>query len=321
MNETRKSITLNIEYFYKYGIYIVFALVVIVFSTLTPKFYAVDNIINIFLQTASTGISVVGIVFVIITAGIDLSVGTTILFSAIISALLITRGYGLLTVVAGAIICGAIIGTINGFVISKWKVIPFIATLATMTFGRGITLYINKTKTLYCPGDVGDFIIKTRVLGIPVIVIALIFLAIIGQLVLNKTSFGRQLFAIGNNSAAAEKIGINVSRRIFFVYLISGVFAGLSGLVSAAQIGAVTPTLGQGQEFVIISAAVLGGVSLFGGRGSIIPGALVGAILITCIEDGLVLVNANPYAYTAVRGLVIFVAVMVDCFRNKGELK
>lgn len=316
-----KGVTFNVDYFYKYGLYIVFALIVIGLSVLTPKFYAPENIKHIFLYSAPLGIAVIGVTFVIITQGYDLSTGMVMFLSAVTSTLLINKGYSFFTVVIVALACGAFVGCINGVIVAKFKVVPFIATLATMTFGRGITLIFSKQQTLYLSGNVGDFIIKTRIMGIPLIVYVLIALAVIGQLVLAKTSFGRQLYAIGNNPVAAGKIGIKVTSKVFIVYIISGAFAALSGLISALQVGAVTPTLGDGFQFVITSAAVLGGVSLFGGKGKILPGALIGVLLFTIIEDGLVLMNANPYAYTVVRGMVIFFAVAVDCIRNKNELK
>lgn len=321
MNSNSKGTSFNVDYFYKYGLYIVFALIVIGLSIVTEKFYAAENIKHIFLYSAPLGIAVIGVTFVIITQGYDLSTGMVMFLSAVTSTLLINGGYGFFTIIGVALFAGAFVGCINGLLVAIFNVVPFVATLATMTFGRGLTLIFSKQQTLYVSGDVGDFIIKTRLLGVPLIVYVLVVLAIIGQLILSKTSFGRQLYAIGNNAVAARKIGIKVKQKVFSVYIISGALAALAGLISALQIGAVTPTLGDGYQFVITSAAVLGGVSLFGGRGNILPGAITGVLLFTVIEDGLVLLNTNPYAYTVVRGIVIFAAVAVDCIRNKYELK
>jgi ribose transport system permease protein len=310
-----------IEYFYKYGLYIVFVLLVMVFSILTPNFLKIDNILNIILQSSSLGIAVVGISFVILTAGIDISLGSTMFFSAVTTAFFATRNLNIFILLALSLICGAVIGAINGLVISRWRVVPFIATLATMSVWRGIAVALSGNKIAFFTGESAKFLTKTRIVGVPIIVIVFIIIAIAGQYVLKFTEFGRQIYAIGNNKAIAEMIGINVRSKVFIVYLIAGVLAGLSGLIASVQVGAVIPTFGKNQEFIIISSAVLGGVSLFGGKGSIIPGAFIGVLIITCIENGLVLINADPYFYQITRGLVIFIAVMVDCIRNKGELR
>jgi ribose/xylose/arabinose/galactoside ABC-type transport system permease subunit len=169
---------------------------------------------------------------------------------------------------------------------------------------------------------VGTFIVKTRLFDvIPLIVIILAVVMAVGQFVLSRTLFGRQLYAIGNNRGGAENMGINVRRQVFFSYVICGALAGLSGLVSGAQVGGISPTFAQGQEFIIISATVLGGVSLFGGRGKVFPSAFLGILIIMCIENGLVMAKTNMYAYTIVRGLIIFLAVMLDSMQNRGETR
>jgi len=309
------------DYLAKYGLYIFFLLMAIAFSLLTPKFYAPDNILNILMQSAFIGIAVVGMVFVLLTAGIDLSVGTSMLFSGTLVAFCVSKGLGLFGAVMVAISSGAIIGSINGLVISRWRVVPFIATLASATFMKGITFVFTGATSTFFNGAVSDFITKSRIAGIPLIVGVLIAAVLIGQFVLMKTSFGRQIYAIGNNWAVAEKIGIHVKRKIFMVYLISGIMAGISGMIAAAQVGIITPTMGSGQEFVVISSAVLGGVSLFGGKGNIFPGAIMGVIIIVSIENILVLIHADLYLYTIVRGVVIFMAVMIDCLKHQGELR
>ena len=311
----------RLETLYKYGLYIVFFIMITGLSILTPKFYSPENIKHIFLYSAPLGIGVIGVTFVIVTQGYDLSTGMVMFLSAVNSAIMINNGYSFFFVVLVSVVCGILAGCVNGLLVAKFKVVPFIATLATMTAGRGFTLILSKQQTLYINNNVGDFIVKTRILGIPFIVYLLLVLAIIGQIVLTRTGYGRQLYAIGNHAVAARKIGIKVTLTTFSVYLISGACAALAGLISALQVGAVTPTLGDGTQFVITSAAVLGGVSLFGGRGNILPGALTGVLMFTIIENGLILMNANPYAYTIVRGLVIFLAVAVDCIRNTLELK
>jgi ribose transport system permease protein len=321
MTTTRAAALHPLEYFYRYGLYFVFGVLVLVFSLITPQFYDPVNIINILQQSAAIGIAVVGMVFVILTAGIDLSTGSTMYIAATITAYFASRGAGLIPALLISTATGAMIGALNGLVISRWRIVPFIATLAVQIILRGLGSAISGQTLIYFTGPAQEFLTQTMVLGVPVITIIFLLIIAVGQFVLVKTSFGRQLFAIGNNAAAAEKVGINVKGKLFAVYLIAGAMAGLSGLISSVQVGAVTPDFGRGSEFLVISAAVLGGVSLFGGKGRIFPGALIGVLIITCIENGLVLVGANPYSYTVVRGLVIFLAVMVDCVRNKGELR
>jgi len=310
-----------LDYFYKFGLYIVFVVVIAIFSILNPKFFAIENFINIFLQSSAIGIAAVGVAFVILTAGIDISVGSIMFLSATITAHFVGQGAGLFITILIALLCGSVIGAINGFVVARFRIVPFIATLASMFYVRGIALIISEQKMVFFTGEVGMILAKTRLLGIPLIV--LIFLAVltIGQLVLSKTSYGRQIYAIGSNPAAAQKMGLKVRKLKFSVYLISGIMAGLSGLIASVQVGAVIPTFGKGSEFVVISSVVLGGVSLFGGKGNIFPGVLVGVLLVMSIENGLVLVGANPYLYQIVRGVIIFVAVMLDCVRFKGELR
>lgn len=305
----------------QYGFYIFFIVLIVLFSVMTPKFLTFNNIVGILLQSTSIGIAVVGMCFVIITAGIDLSVGSTIFFSATVCGNLIGNGVGLLPVILVSIFCGAIMGTVNGLIISKFKVTPFIATLGTMTACRGLTLTFSGAKAQYLAGDIQNLIMNSNVAGVPTIVICMIAVFIIGNIVLKKTPFGRQLYAVGHSDIAAEKIGIKAAQIKFIAYLIAGITAGIAGLITSIRVGAVMPSLGLGQEFVIISCAVLGGVSLFGGKGNILPGAFVGVLIISCIENGLVLVNANPYLYTIIRGIVIYLSVMIDSIQNKGELR
>jgi ribose/xylose/arabinose/galactoside ABC-type transport system permease subunit len=305
----------------KYGFYLFFAVIVVTFGLLSPKFLTFDNIIGILLQSTSVGIAVVGMAFVIITSGIDLSVGSTIFLSATACGYLIGKGAGVFPVILVSITCGAIMGCVNGLAVTVFKITPFIATLATMTACRGMTLVFSRAKAQYLTGDIQNLIMKSTIADIPVIVICMLLIFIFGDIVLKKTSFGRQLYAIGHNDTAARNIGINVTAIKFTAYVTAGITAGIAGLISSVRVGAVMPALGLRQEFIVISCAVLGGVSLFGGKGHILPGALIGVLIISCIEDGLVLLNANPYFYTVIRGFVIYLSVMIDSIQNKGELR
>ena len=310
------------EYFYKYGLYGVLMVLIALFSALNSNFFSLNNAINLLQQTSSTGIAAAGLVFVVVTGGIDISVGSTLFMTAVIVTALTDLGMGLAGAVAVSIACGALVGCINGFFIAKLRLVPLIVTLAMLYIIRGTAIAIVGIKTTFFNNDVGVFIARTRLFSIlPVVVLILAITLIITQFVLSRTLFGRQLYAIGNNRQGAEVMGIKVTRNIFLSYVICGALAGLSGLVSGAQVGGISPTFAQGQEFIIISSTVLGGVSLFGGRGKAFPGAFLGVLIIMCIENGLVMAKTNMYAYTIVRGIVIFLAVMLDSIRNKGETR
>lgn len=305
----------------KYGFYIFFVILIAVFGALSPKFLTFNNIIGVLLQSASVGIAAAGMCFVLITGGIDLSAGSIIFFSATVCGALIGKEVSFAWVLLISVLCGALVGAINGLLIARFKMVPFISTLATMTACRGLTLCISEAKAQYLSGSLQNMIMNAKVLGIPAVVLAMLAVMLLGHIVLRYTPYGRQLYALGHNDAAASMIGIHVVRNKFFAYLLAGVTAGIAGLISAIRVGAVMPSLGQGQEFVIISSVVLGGVSLFGGKGNIFPGVFIGVLIISCIENGLVLINADPYLYTIVRGAVIFLSVLIDSIQNKGEAR
>jgi len=316
---TRESVSTT---FSRYGLFIVFVALVVVFSAFNRNFLSGANASNLLRQTASTGIAAAGLVFVLVSGGIDISMGSTIFLSSVIVTTLANRGMGVAGAFAVAIACGMVVGIINGFFVAVLRVVPLIVTLATLYIVRGVALALTGTQSLFFFNPVADVVAYTRIGGvIPVVVLIMAITLALVQTVLSRTLFGRQLFAIGNNPNGARVTGIKVRRNIFLTYVICGAMAGLAGLVSGAQVGAITPTFAEGQEFIIITAAILGGVSLFGGKGTAFPGAFLGVLIVMCIENGLVMAGANMYLYTIVRGIVIFFAVMIDCMRNTGELR
>jgi ribose/xylose/arabinose/galactoside ABC-type transport system permease subunit len=229
---------------------------------------------------------------------------------------------GVLPAFAVAIACGMAVGSVNGFFVSVLNIPPLIVTLASLYIVRGVGLSLTGVQSIFFFNPVGEAVAYTRLWGvIPVVILILALTLLVAQTVLSRTLFGRQLFAIGHNRKAARIMGIKVKRKLFLTYVISGALAGLAGLISGAQVGAVTPSFAEGQEFIIITSAILGGVSLFGGKGSAFPGAFLGVLIVMCIENGLVMAGANMYGYTIVRGIVIFIAVMIDCMRNTGEIR
>ncbi len=316
---TRESISTS---FYKYGLYIILAVLALVFSLFNANFASGANAVNLLQQTASTGISAAGLVFVLVSGGIDISMGSTIFLSSVIVTTLANNGLGVVPSFAVAIACGMAVGIVNGFFVSVLNIPPLIVTLASLYIVRGVALSLTGVQSLFFTNPVGDAVAYARLGGvIPVVVIILVITLFLVQVVLSRTLFGRQLFAIGHNRKGAEIMGIKVKGMIFLTYVISGGLAGLAGLVSGAQVGAITPSFAEGQEFIIITSAILGGVSLFGGKGSAFPGAFLGVLIVMCIENGLVMAGANMYVYTIIRGIVIFFAVMIDCLRNTGEIR
>jgi ribose transport system permease protein len=323
METGAKSAGLSVsDAFYRYGLYIVFALLIGVFGVLNPTFLSQANIVNLLQQSSVACIAGVGMVFVMITGGIDLSIGSIIYLSSALCVMATNAGAGLGVALLIAVGAGAAVGAVNGFIIARLKLVPIIVTLAMMFIVRGVTLTITEIKMQYFMNPVGDFIARYRLLGaVPLIVITMLVVVAAGQFVLKYTAFGRHLYAIGNNRVASMKSGIRVEQRTFLIYLLCGALAGLAGLIGGAQVGGVTTTYGNGMEFLVISACVLGGVSLFGGKGRVFPGAFIGVLIVMSIENGLVMAHANVYLYTVVRGIVIFIAVMIDCLRNRADLR
>jgi ribose/xylose/arabinose/galactoside ABC-type transport system permease subunit len=316
------------EMFYRYGIFLIFVGMVIFFTLMNPRFLSINNLRLILYQAAPMGIATIGVIFVLVIAGIDLSLAQNMFLTAMVVGTSLewlgTQGivgsiHGYLILFTIAIITGGLVGALNGFIIAKFGLIPFIVTLATTGICRSLGLVLSGSKglnvELLSPISNGQFF------GIPIIVIVWLFMLFLGDFVLRRTSFGVKLMAIGNDATAAQKIGIDVKRHTLFVYIICGAMAGLGSILEAGQVQSVAINFASGHEFLVISAAVLGGTSLFGGKGSVFPGAVIGMLLVTTIFNGMSIMNASPYSYTIVRGLVIFLAVMVDSVNYKGELR
>jgi ribose/xylose/arabinose/galactoside ABC-type transport system permease subunit len=304
-----------------YGLYVVFLAIIVFFSIKNPKFLTLSNEITIVQMSSTLGIVVVGMFFVLIGSGIDISVASNMYFAAVVSASLLNKFRApILLCFVSAILCGCLIGSINGIFIAKLRIVPFIVTLATMSIARGMGLIFSDQKLIVL--DQSSFAVSnTRIFGVPLVAYIFIGTAIVGHILLTRTQFGRQLFACGNNYTGAVKIGINGPRIVFLSYLICGACAGLAGMVNACNLSSVNQNFAIGDEFVVISSAVVGGASLFGGKGRILPGALVGIIMIQVILNGLMLTQASPFLYQVVRGIIIFIAVMVDSLKFSGELR
>ena len=292
---------------------LLFVLLVIVFGLMSDRFLTTVNFVNIVNQSSHIAIIAIGMTFVLLIAGIDLSVGANMYLSAAVLGVFLA---GMPPVVAFPVVAvlGLAFGAVNAFMITQLRVAAFITTLSTLFVGRGIALYFSGNKMVPFSKSVLVFG-RTAYLDVPSAIWVFAVVLVIALVVLKMTTFGRQVYAIGADPDAAAKAGINVKRVVFSVYCICGVCAAVGGLVSGSQVAVASSTFGFQKEFPVIAAAVLGGTSLFGGRGGVL-GTVFGAVLIQTVESGLVMTNANPYIYPLVISVIIFIAVFTDSSRT-----
>jgi ribose transport system permease protein len=292
--------------------------VCLIFAAQTSKFLEPRNLLNIVAQASSTGILTIGMTFVLLTAGVDLSVGAMMFVAAAIAGKMAVSGTPLPLVLLTVPAVTLVFATFNGIFVVRVRVAAFIVTLAALFIGRGLGLLITKTRAINLP-DSFLTLGSAQIVGIPLPAWIFFAASIIGHVVLTRTPFGRQIFAVGHNLEAAGKAGIQTGRILFTVYIISGLCAAVAAMITLSQLGAVSPKFGEQREFAAIAAAVLGGASLFGGRGNILPGAVVGSLLIQTVENGMVLINANPYVYPMAISSVIFLAIILESLRNRAK--
>jgi ribose transport system permease protein len=287
----------------------------LVFGVLSPRFLDPQNLGNIVVQSSSTAIVAIGMTFVLLTAGVDLSVGAIMFVAAAVAGKLAAAGAALPVTLAAMLAVGAGAGALNALCVTRLAIVPFIATLALMYAGRGFALWLTETRSLPLPPGFLAFG-SDRIAGIPIPILLLAAIALAAHLALAATPFGRQVYAVGQSRDAAKKAGVATGRILAAVYIVCGLCAAAGAIVSASQLGVVSATFGMNKEFTAIAAAVLGGTSLFGGRGRVLPGTILGAVLMQTIENGLVLLNANPYLYPLFTAAIIFLAVALDSLRN-----
>lgn len=293
-----------------------FVAVLVVFAAQSDRFLTRENFTQILVQASATAVVGVGMTFVLLTAGVDLSVGAVMFVGAALAGKLALAGYPLALCLSVMLATGLLAGAINAFLITRLKLVAFIATLAMLYIGRGLGRWITQTRAMNLP-DSFLALGSSKWLGLPVPLWIAGAVILIGQLVLSRTPFGRQLYAIGNNLEAARKAGLRTTRLLASVYIICGVCASLGGILALSQLGAVSPKFGEFYEFDAITAAVLGGTSLFGGRGKILPGTVLGAVMLKTIFNGLVIVQADPYLYPLITSGIIFIAVLLDSLRSQ----
>ncbi|KUI97226.1 ribose ABC transporter permease [Vibrio sp. MEBiC08052] len=288
---------------------------ILVVSFLNPHFFTVDNILNILRQTSVNAIMAVGMTLVILTAGIDLSVGSVLALCGAFAASMIALELPVFVAVPVSLLAGACLGGLSGMIIAKGKVQAFIATLVTMTLLRGVTMVYTDGRPISTGfTDVADSFAwfgTGYMLGIPVPVWLMVIVFGLAWYLLNHTRFGRYVYALGGNESATRLSGINVDRVKIGVYAICGLMAALAGVIVTSRLSSAQPTAGMGYELDAIAAVVLGGTSLMGGKGRIM-GTLVGALIIGFLNNALNLLDVSSYYQMIAKAIVILLAVLVD---------
>lgn len=304
------------------GIGVAFILEVIVFSLLSPYFFSADNLLNVTLQASITAIIAVGMTFVILTGGIDLSVGSLVAFAGIVSTSVLKLDAPAGLIFPAAILVGLLVGAGSGAAagvfMTRFNIAPFIVTLALMTIWRGAAFMYTEGRPIWELPEGFSLLGSGRFLGVPNPTIVMIVVFMIAHIVLKYTSFGRHVYAVGGNVEAARVSGIDTRRVYISVYAISGVLSALSGILLASRINSGQPNAGLMYELDVIAAVVVGGASLNGGRGSVF-GTFLGAMLIAVLRNGLNLLNVGSYVQQVVVGLVILLAVMLDQWRRRDQ--
>jgi ribose/xylose/arabinose/galactoside ABC-type transport system permease subunit len=296
-------------------------LICIALSIALPEFLTTSTLTSIMVQVSVVGIAAVGGTFVIITSGIDLSVGSLVALTGMVAAVAMAGspagavGIGIAGLVI-ALAVGALVGAINGLAIAWLRLVPFIVTLAMMAMARGLTLAISDGRTKFdFPNVFTAFGAKTLA-GLPAPMLVMLAVFIAGHVLLRKTPFGHQVYAVGGNKEAARLAGIPVNRVIFLTYTLAGFTAAIAGIVLAGRLNSALPSAANGLELQVIAGIVIGGTSLAGGRGSIL-GTFIGVVLIGVINVGLSLLGVNPFWTQFIQGGVILAAVLLDALSQR----
>lgn len=300
-----------------YSLVLVVLVLGLILSFTTKAFFTQTNLINVLRQVSINGILAIGMTFVVITGGIDLSVGSIVAFSGIIVAgMLRDVGLGIFPVIIISIATGTVLGIINGYFVAYWGAAPFVVTLSMMTIARGMTYVYCDGKPISPLPENYLTIGKGDVLVIPIPAIILIAVFILGSITLKHFRFGRYLYAVGGNENSAMVSGINVRRVKLIAYGISGLLCGIAAIILTARVSAGLPQAGQNYELDAIAATVIGGTSLSGGKGKL-WGTLLGALLLAIVSNGLDLLNVSSFYQQIVKGLIILSAILIDSKRKR----
>jgi ribose transport system permease protein len=287
-------------------------------SFASDRFLTANNLFNIGSQTAVVAVIAIGMTLVIITAGIDLSVGSVAALAGVMGTLLMSgSGMPVPVAILGGMLVGAACGLVNGLLVSVAGLNPFIATLGMLSVARGIVYIITDAQSVFDLPDsfrlLGQGVVAG---GIPIPVIVILVVAVVGYFVLSRTRLGRYAYAMGSNLEAARLSGVPIRRYLTSVYVISGALAGFGGMIAMSRVASGQPNYGIGLELDVIAAAVIGGASLFGGQGTVL-GTLIGAFLIALIRNGAVLLNVNTFYQQVIIGVIIWLAVLWDQYRRR----
>ncbi len=291
----------------------------IFFAIASPSFFTVSNITTVLLSTTVIAILALGTTFVIITGGIDLSLGTGMALCAVMVGVFVTKlGMPVWVGVLGGIATGVLMGLVNGVNITFLRLPPFIATLAMMMIAGGLALVISGVAPIYFSAETGfqRIALGLMIPGLPNAVLITAILAIVAYLVLSKTLLGRYTFAIGSNEEATRLSGVNTRRWTIFVYMFAGAFTGVAGIIIASRLGSAQPQIGMGYELQAIAAVIIGGTSLLGGRGTIL-GTVIGALIMSVLVNGLRIMSIQTEWQNIVVGIVVLIAVFFDSLRNR----
>jgi ribose transport system permease protein len=313
---------LNKDFFARFQSLLALVLMVVALSVASDKFFTVDNGMNVLRQISINLCLSIGMTMIILSGGIDLSVGSVLAFSGAVAAGLLKNGiaipqFNLLIqftafgAIVAAIVIGLVLGWFNGFVITRFKLPPFVATLGMLSIARGLTMLWTGGFPITGLGDRFGFMGTGHLAGVPMPVWISAALVAVFVLVTQRTRFGRYLYAVGGNERAATVSGLNVNRVKLLVYTLGGGLAGVAGLLVTARLDSATPNAGISYELDSIAAVVIGGTSLSGGRGSIL-GTVLGCLIIGVLNNGLVLLEVSPFWQQVIKGFVILVAVIID---------
>jgi len=292
----------------------IFVILILIFATLSNQFFTMANLGAILVQSSWLVALAVGVNFVLLASGVDLSVGSGMYLAAVAVCLALAHQPVWLCV-GGALVVGSLLGVLNAGLIA-WLGLPaFIVTLASLFIGRGMGLFFSSTRIVYASSSVAGFG-RRALLHIPLAIWLASSAVCAAWILLNRTPFGSYVRSIGADAEGARRAGVPARGTTLSVYILCGAFAGLGGFISLSQTSAASGAFGQNAEFLAIAAAVLGGTSLFGGRGNVWA-PVIGSILITTVQNGLAMIDANPYAYPVIAGCVIFLAALLDSGRSR----
>jgi ribose/xylose/arabinose/galactoside ABC-type transport system permease subunit len=300
------------------GIAIPLALILVTVAVVNPVFYNVDNLLNVLRQSSFTFIIAVAMTFVLVAAGLDLSVGSVLALGGVTCGLALLAGAPIWVSVAIGLLTGVAVGAFNGWVIAKLSIPSLIVTLGMMYLARGLVQVLTRGNPVYPLPDDFNILGQGFLAGIPIVVIVAGVVGLVGHVLLAHTIFGRAVYAVGGNRETARVSGINVTAVLIWIYVMAGAAAGLSGVLTTARLGSALANAGIGMELQVIAAVIIGGTSMFGGAGSIL-GTLIGVLFMNVLANSMVLMKISVYWQSVVVGAIIIIAVAIDQYSRKRQ--